>query len=116
MQSAKQPSSEKKKIDIYDYFQVGMFIDAKDTINKWCVAIVKEVNESQRTISFHFDGWPSKWDDVRSSLWTYKFWYRVDRLAIWMPLIFMGFKSSWLDKKFICFEISLGYFTFKTNC
>lgn len=39
----------------------GVFIDALDSINAWCVASIVEVDENM--LKIHFDGWPTKWDE-----------------------------------------------------
>ena len=39
----------------------GLFIDALDSINTWCVATIVEVDENM--LKVHFDGWPNKWDE-----------------------------------------------------
>lgn len=53
-----------KKLDIKNYFNKGTYIDAKDTTNKWCVAIIIEVCHDDSTIKISFDGWQSRWDEV----------------------------------------------------
>ena len=40
----------------------GWFVDARDTINNWCVAEVLRVDGNDLKLSF--DGWSSKYDDV----------------------------------------------------
>jgi len=39
-----------------------MYLDAKDTVNNWCVAQIKNVNPAEKTIQIKFDGWSSKYD------------------------------------------------------
>ena len=51
-----------KKINYYDQYEQGRFIDAMDTVNQWCLAEIVQVD--QRTLTIHFDGWSSKWDIV----------------------------------------------------
>ena len=43
-------------------FKVGSYIDAKDTVNSWCVAVIKEITETRITLGF--DGWSNKWDET----------------------------------------------------
>ncbi len=45
-----------------DYLAVDTFLDAKDTVNNWCVGQVKNVNPAERTVIIAFDGWSSKYD------------------------------------------------------
>lgn len=39
----------------------GLYVDAVDTINAWCVAQIVEIDDNM--VKVHFDGWPPKWDD-----------------------------------------------------
>jgi hypothetical protein len=49
-----------------DYLAVDTYVDAKDSINNWCVAIVKNINHEEKTIRLSFEGWSSKYDiDVK---------------------------------------------------
>jgi len=43
------------------FVQVNRFIDARDSVNKWCAARVVQVNEASLTL--RFDGWSRKWDE-----------------------------------------------------
>ena len=38
----------------------GYFIDAKDSMNDWCVAQVLEICEIKKTITVVYDGWGTK--------------------------------------------------------
>lgn len=51
-----------EKVNFLDAIQPGWLIDAKDSVNSWCVAevIKKEGNE----ITINYDGWSSKHDIV----------------------------------------------------
>lgn len=40
----------------------GLYVDAKDSINSWCVAQVIEVDVSQSRVKVHYDGWSQKWE------------------------------------------------------
>lgn len=46
--------------DIPKWCRVGCFIDAKDTMNEWCVAEVKDVNKL--CVNIILDGWAPKWE------------------------------------------------------
>ncbi len=41
---------------------VGDFIDAKDTVDNWCVATVLKVDAGE--VHLNYDGWSSKYDFV----------------------------------------------------
>ena len=42
-------------------FHVGQRVDAKDSINKWCPAVIVELTASRALV--HYDGWASRWDE-----------------------------------------------------
>jgi len=42
----------------------GSFIDAKDTVDNWCVATVTKVQNGEVTVNY--DGWSHKYDFVPS--------------------------------------------------
>ena len=52
---------EAKKYFFLDTLRAGLYIDALDTVNSWCLAKVVELDE--RLVKVHYDGWPHKWDD-----------------------------------------------------
>ena len=52
-----------RKWSAYDLNE-GDWVDCKDTVNKWCVAKVVKVTETEVTI--HYKGWSSKYDDTMS--------------------------------------------------
>jgi hypothetical protein len=45
-----------------DWLAVDTYVDAKDTVNNWCVACVKHINHDEKTIRLCFEGWSSKYD------------------------------------------------------
>jgi hypothetical protein len=53
---------EGKKYDPTEDFKEGSFIDAKDSVNRWCVAIVRARNDATRRVKVRFDGWNGSWD------------------------------------------------------
>jgi len=53
----------KKSVSILDFFQVGCYIDAQDSVNNWCVGQVIEVSKQTQSIKVKFDGWSSKWNE-----------------------------------------------------
>ena len=40
--------------------KVGYYIDAKDSMNDWCVAYVTDVSEGNKTITVYHDGWGTR--------------------------------------------------------
>ena len=44
-----------------------MFIDAKDSVNNWCVAKVTDHDLQNQKIHIHFDGWSARYDEVSTS-------------------------------------------------
>lgn len=50
------------EINEIDYLAVDTYVDAKDSVNNWCVAIVKNINYEEKTVRLGFEGWSSKYD------------------------------------------------------
>ena len=44
-------------------FYVGEHVDALDTINKWCNAEVREVDEDNDAVFVHYTGFVAKYDE-----------------------------------------------------
>ncbi len=44
-------------------FRKGTYIDAKDTVNQWCVAEVIDWERGKRRLGIHYEGWSAKFDD-----------------------------------------------------
>jgi len=44
--------------------QIGHYIDAKDTVNHWCVAEVCDIDNDKNMIKIHFEGWTNRYDEV----------------------------------------------------
>lgn len=53
-----------KKLEIKDFLSKGTYIDAKDSANNWCVAIILEVFSKEEKVMIRFDGWAEKWNEV----------------------------------------------------
>lgn len=51
-----------EKTDPYVGIAPGWFIDARDTVNNWCMAEVLRIDGPD--VKVGFDGWSSKYDDV----------------------------------------------------
>lgn len=41
------------------------YVDAKDTVNHWCVGQVCDVDDDKNNVRIHFEGWTNRYDDVR---------------------------------------------------
>jgi hypothetical protein len=54
---------------MWNYIHEGDYIDAIDSVNKWCLATIVEKDDNN--VRVHFDGWSSKWD-VNYRLTSYK--------------------------------------------
>ena len=55
----------------YDYtqeYQYGLYVDAKDSIGKWCVGQIVELDESSNVARVHYDGWSERHDEYVSLL------------------------------------------------
>jgi len=58
--------SKQPEVGEFDYLAVDTYVDAKDSVNNWCVAIVKNINHEEKTVKLGFEGWSSKYDiDVK---------------------------------------------------
>jgi hypothetical protein len=44
------------------YLELGTFLDAKDTVNNWCVAKVIGVFHDTASIGITFEGWSNRYD------------------------------------------------------
>ena len=44
------------------FYRLGRFIDARDSVNKWCAAKVVHIDEVTG-LTIRFDGWSRKWED-----------------------------------------------------
>lgn len=53
-----------KNYDFTQDLQVDAYVDAKDTVNHWCAAIVADVDESKNAYKIHFEGWTTRYDEV----------------------------------------------------
>ena len=61
---------EQKLLDAKNYnfnndFIVDSYIDAKDTLSKWCVAQIIEIDEANNSVRLHFEGWATRYDEVK---------------------------------------------------
>ena len=45
-------------------YQLNTYIDAKDTVNHWCVGQIVDIDEDKNTLKVHFEGWSSRYDEV----------------------------------------------------
>ncbi|CAG9317591.1 USP34_6 [Blepharisma stoltei] len=57
---------ESNSTNINQAFKPGVFIDAKDTMNAWCVARIIEFYPERNAILIRYDGWSEKWDATYS--------------------------------------------------
>jgi hypothetical protein len=51
-----------EKHDPIANFKIGSYIDAKDSVNNWCVGVVTDIDSTK--VSVRFDGWSTKWNDT----------------------------------------------------
>jgi len=55
---------EKSQISFKMTELIEYYIDAKDTINTWCVAQIIEHDLANERITIHFDGWSDRYNEV----------------------------------------------------
>lgn len=51
-----------ESVDYFANIAPGWYIDAKDSVNVWCVAEVLDVIGNE--IKINFDGWSNRYDEV----------------------------------------------------
>ena len=47
---------------------LDVYVDAKDSVNNWCVARIIDHDIQNYKITIHFDGWSSRYDEVSTML------------------------------------------------
>ena len=50
--------------EVPNWIKPGCYIDAKDSMNDWCMALVKGVNSESATVTVNHDGWGIKCDST----------------------------------------------------
>ena len=55
---------KRSRLDIRDFLAKGVLIDAKDSMNNWCVATVIELRPKEERLWVRYDGWAAKWNEV----------------------------------------------------
>lgn len=60
--STQDTAFSSKTLDLLD-----LYVDAKDSVNNWCIAKIIDHDLPHYKISVHFDGWSGKYDDVSTS-------------------------------------------------
>eukprot|EP00742_Colponemidia_sp_Colp-10_P004877 GILJ01005210.1.p1 GENE.GILJ01005210.1~~GILJ01005210.1.p1 ORF type:complete len:2590 (-),score=405.82 GILJ01005210.1:174-7943(-) len=58
---AESSEAAKNRLLDLEFYQPGMWVDARDTTGKWCQA--KCLNLQQNKALVHYDGWNSRWDE-----------------------------------------------------
>eukprot|EP00357_Protocruzia_adherens_P035177 CAMPEP_0115012418 /NCGR_PEP_ID=MMETSP0216-20121206/24723_1 /TAXON_ID=223996 /ORGANISM="Protocruzia adherens, Strain Boccale" /LENGTH=128 /DNA_ID=CAMNT_0002381467 /DNA_START=123 /DNA_END=506 /DNA_ORIENTATION=+ len=54
-------NNEEYQFDPDLHYAVGAYVDAKDSVNRWCLAKIIDRNEDM--VNVHFDGWSSRWNE-----------------------------------------------------
>jgi hypothetical protein len=58
-----------KKAKEYDHtieYQFGLYVDAKDSVGRWWVCQIVEIQEDNDMVRVHYDGWSEKYDELIS--------------------------------------------------
>jgi len=45
---------------------LDLYVDAKDSVNHWCVAKIIDFDIEAGKVKLHFDGWSPRYDEVSS--------------------------------------------------
>ena len=63
-----QANNTQKTLDLLD-----LYVDAKDSVNNWCVARIIDHKLQAGRITIHFDGWSPRYDEVSIPPKTFNF-------------------------------------------
>lgn len=63
---------DQKYLDAKNYnlapdLKLNDYVDAKDTVNHWCVANIIDIDDEKNSIKVHFEGWTHRYDEVLHS-------------------------------------------------
>ncbi len=53
-----------KNYNPFPDYKLSNYIDAKDTLNEWCVGQIVDTDEKKNLFKVHFEGWSSRHDEV----------------------------------------------------
>ena len=53
-----------KNYNPFPDYKLSNYIDAKDTVNHWCVGQIVDIDEEKNLVKVHFEGWSSRYDEV----------------------------------------------------
>lgn len=48
----------------WTHYLPDTYIDAKDTVNHWCVGQIVDVDDVKNQVKVHFEGWSTRYDEV----------------------------------------------------
>ena len=49
-------------VEVPNWCKLGRFIDAKDSVQSWCVARVLKIDDKSGRVQVNYDGWSSTYD------------------------------------------------------
>lgn len=55
-----EENNTQRALDLLD-----VYVDAKDSVNNWCVAKIVDHDLPNNKISLHFDGWSPRYDETQ---------------------------------------------------
>ena len=53
-----------KSYNFQQDLHIDAYVDAKDTVNHWCVGQISDVDEEKNAVKLHFEGWTMRYDEV----------------------------------------------------
>jgi hypothetical protein len=53
-----------KNYNPYPDYKLSNYIDAKDTVNHWCVGQIVDIDEEKNLVKVHFEGWSTRYDEL----------------------------------------------------
>ena len=64
IQPIEDPSKAKKKLEIRNFLAKGTYLDAKDSMSNWCVALIENSpGPDSEILQVRFDGWTTRWNE-----------------------------------------------------
>ena len=49
-----------KNYNLYPAYKLSNYIDAKHTVNHWCVGQIMDIDEEKNLVKVHFEGWSTR--------------------------------------------------------
>lgn len=104
-------SGASESTPVPEWCKVGGFIDAKDTVNSWCVARVVELDTERNRILVNYDGWSKNYNNVLNINSS-----KIAPLESTLPLILARKNTHFEIGPSLSKKYSLQYLTSTSSC